>query len=65
MMINVKVVGDLTFEVRLDEKMRKELLLRTGRGPVEELLQDILSEALLGPSYPEDYDGDLDDDVPF
>ncbi len=65
MMIDVTKIDELSFNVRFDPAMTDTLSEASGWSSAERALYTILSDALLGPSFPPDYLDDLDDDVPF
>lgn len=64
-MIHVAKLSQLSFSINFDEGMKKTLSEVEQWGAAERFFESILLDALLGPSMPEDYFGDLDDDVPF
>jgi len=64
-MIHITKIDDLSFNVRFDPAMTDMLSEEAGWSSPERALYSILSDALLGPSFPSGYFDDLDDDVPF
>jgi hypothetical protein len=64
-MINVTKIGDLAFEVRFDERVRRDLQEFAGWGAVEDALGRVLSDIILGSAPHSPIFDDLDDDVPF
>lgn len=64
-MINVTKIDELSFNVRFDPTMIDMLGEELGWSSPERALHSILSDALLGPTFPPAYFDDLDDDVPF
>ena len=61
-MIHVTRIGDLAFEVRLDEKIRQDLRDVCGWGTEEDTIQRILADIVLGPAPYDDWPGELPDD---
>lgn len=64
-MIHVATVSQFSFSINFDESMKDTLSEVAEWGTVERFIESILIDALLGPSMPDDYFADLDDDVPF
>src|SRR3546814_4242973 len=65
MMIHVTQLNKLSFNVQLDPAMTDALNEASGWSTPERALHSILADALLGPSLPQGYLDDLDNDVPF
>lgn len=65
MVIHVMKIGDLTFEVRFDERLRDDLRDVSGWGTQEDAVRRILAGVLLGDGQSTRFFDDLDDDVPF
>lgn len=64
-MIHVAKVSQFSFSINFDEGMKATLLEVAEWGTVERFIESVLIDALLGPSMPDGYLDDLDDDVPF
>ena len=64
MVIEVIKIGDLTFEVRFDERLRDDLRDVSSWGTEEDALRRILADVLLGDGQSSRF-YDLDGDVPF
>lgn len=68
-MIHVTKIGDLTFELRFDEKLRQDLIDISGWGTVEGGIERILCDILLGsqgdPNLQEIYGFDCDEEMPL
>lgn len=60
-MIEVTKIGDLTFEVRFDEKIRQDLRDVSGWGSEEDAIARILSDILLGVAPYEEWENELPD----
>ncbi|HEY9579661.1 MAG TPA: hypothetical protein VIR65_07315 [Rhizorhapis sp.] len=65
MMIHVTQLNKLSFNVQFDPAMTDALNEASGWSTPERALHSILADALLGPSLPQGYLDDLDNDVPF
>lgn len=64
-MIHVAKLNDLSFSIRFDEKLAQTLSELSGWCSVENFIQAILSDTILGSPHRDDFLADLDDDVPF
>ncbi|AUW58043.1 hypothetical protein C1T17_07915 [Sphingobium sp. SCG-1] len=58
-MIDVTAVGDLTFEIRFDEKLREDLKEVAGWGTSADAIQRILSDIILGCNPYREFDCDF------
>ncbi|GAD50991.1 hypothetical protein NT2_13_00780 [Caenibius tardaugens NBRC 16725] len=65
MVIDVTKIGDLTFEVCFDERLRDDLREVSGWGTEEDAVRRILAGVLLGDGQSARFFDDLDGEVPF
>lgn len=64
-MIHVAKLSELSFSIQFDDGMKETLSEIAQWGPVEKCLEGLLSDFLLGPSFPEEDDSAPDGDYPF